>query len=273
MSHPSHYSPRPTRPAFTLIELLVVISIIALLIAILLPVLGTARDAAKAAMCLSNQRQLGLATYTYTNDYKGAFPQPARDGHLASAVSSAAADGAVWFNALDYYLQLQAKSYASASERNYEAYKQDPAWQDFPEDGNVRRDSRTIKMNQAFGYINNPGPSAGYHFYRETEIDTPLPETVMYLDGRAYDTPSTSGNTGGSSDFQAVPTTVGLRHDNAANVTFVDGHAALVRDPWYLNGSGYQAWFYGEPTTNGYTGSTNPGPHSLKWFFDRGLHN
>lgn len=65
---------RPDLKAFTLIELLVVISIIALLVGILLPALGAARKTAQRAVCLSNQRQIGVAMMTYATNNKGLLP-------------------------------------------------------------------------------------------------------------------------------------------------------------------------------------------------------
>lgn len=59
---------------FTLIELLVVVSIIALLVAMLLPSLADARAKGKMAICLSNLRQIGNGMHTYFAEYQDTFP-------------------------------------------------------------------------------------------------------------------------------------------------------------------------------------------------------
>ncbi|MEO0474919.1 MAG: type II secretion system protein [Planctomycetota bacterium] len=62
------------RRAFSLIELLVVITIITLLMALLFPVLASARDSALGSMCLSNQRQLMVAVQSHATDNQGFMP-------------------------------------------------------------------------------------------------------------------------------------------------------------------------------------------------------
>src|SRR6187397_398020 len=57
------------RHGFTLIELLVVIAIIAILAAILFPVFAKAKESAKRTACLSNARQVAMATKMYAQDY------------------------------------------------------------------------------------------------------------------------------------------------------------------------------------------------------------
>jgi len=75
----SAYRLRSRRPlhGFTLIELLVVISIVAIMIAILLPALEKARDAATTLVCQSRVRSLGQAFHMYAHDHKGALPRHA----------------------------------------------------------------------------------------------------------------------------------------------------------------------------------------------------
>lgn len=62
------------RKGFTIIELLVVIAIIVILAGILFPVFAATRRAAYNASCLSNLKQIGLATSMYVQDYDEAFP-------------------------------------------------------------------------------------------------------------------------------------------------------------------------------------------------------
>ena len=75
-AHPRQGRPgaRRTGQGFTLVELLVVIAIITVLVAILVPTLDSAREMAKRAICLSNERTVLIAASSYAADHAGFYP-------------------------------------------------------------------------------------------------------------------------------------------------------------------------------------------------------
>ena len=110
-------SPTPKRRGFTLIELLVVIAIVSVLAAILFPVFQSVRENARAAACLSNEKQIGLAVAQYLQDSdetlypfvtfdSSALPTVTaqEDSRLGvSDLDPAAAYPLLWYNALQPY--------------------------------------------------------------------------------------------------------------------------------------------------------------------------
>lgn len=115
--------PLVKRQAFTLVELLVVIAIIGVLIALLLPAVQQAREAARRLQCQSNMKQLGLALHNY-HDTHGTFPiggtdvpnnwySPPDVGMLARILPFL--EQSALYDQMDLKGELPASSYASAT--------------------------------------------------------------------------------------------------------------------------------------------------------------
>jgi len=92
--------------AFTLIELLVVIGIIAILMALLIPVIGRVQDSAKKTACISNLRQIGVAMPLFAAEHNGCYPPQQPD----KAVFTAWGQWPKWYNVLSPYLQNQSST-------------------------------------------------------------------------------------------------------------------------------------------------------------------
>jgi len=85
---------RTSSPAFTLIELLVVIAILAILMALLLPTLASAREKGWRTACLSNLRQMGIAIHAYAIDNDGRIPYGPKAPPFTSAADLYPSTGA-----------------------------------------------------------------------------------------------------------------------------------------------------------------------------------
>jgi prepilin-type N-terminal cleavage/methylation domain-containing protein/prepilin-type processing-associated H-X9-DG protein len=101
------------RRAFTLVELLVVIGIIAVLVSILLPSLGAAREQAREVQCLSNMRQWGMAFQMYAGQFNGQLAGKSTgggDGDTAADAIGVWNDPSLWINSLPPFVNVSSYS-------------------------------------------------------------------------------------------------------------------------------------------------------------------
>jgi prepilin-type N-terminal cleavage/methylation domain-containing protein/prepilin-type processing-associated H-X9-DG protein len=268
------YSPKA---GFTLIELLVVIAIIAILAAILLPVLARAKEKALATSCLNNEREMGFAIIMYADDNQQTFPFPVhlpRSGfwYNPSAVKNSlgipcgndwlAADGLpnnpapmltnyaqnvkIWIcpkrqRGSDYVTPTGIQTVNNPAITGFISYGFNECGVFFQPDstGNMLN-SKPFKVSMTLQPSDLVAivDCSGSNDPSSAYGAAPVLDTVWGdLSGPGLPVTNPSNNS-----FNYRFQTAGLKHDARSNVLYVDGHSALTRPSALVFGQFYNIW-------------------------------
>jgi prepilin-type processing-associated H-X9-DG protein/prepilin-type N-terminal cleavage/methylation domain-containing protein len=223
---------------FTLIELLVVIAIIALLVALLQPVLSQAKAKAQEAACLNNLKQLQVCAKLYSLDYDGFLPPNRNVYNLDTQTPSKAFDSNMtWCAGLAPYDTTtenieRGKLFTYNESTDIYRCPSDKS-RVRTEEGKILNQRRTRSYNLSQSINGLPYPENTVYlpcFAKETDIDDPAPAKLLFfvdvhedsiLDSHFGIPPRNWRFGGGPNQWWDLPTG---RHSQGGNFSFADGH-------------------------------------------------
>ena len=228
-----HSYSRPTKvcfknSAFTLIELLVVVAIIAILAALLMPGLKSARDSAKSIKCMMNLKQIGTALLLYTDENNGALVPAAQMGSGATWTT--------WHFKLAPYMGTSNAVDATLG----------LAWRMCP--SNPLAPGEVVSVDtvgygwsyQHFGYWDDP-VNIGLYGYGTKLAQVANPAgTVVIADSKDWwvDPTLTYQHRYIYTDPVNLLTKPPTRHKGGGNYWYLDGHASFHARTWVLANTG-----------------------------------